>query len=1321
MMAMNKYRFAALLTCTVALGFSTDSAARQNVNSTERTNNGGGNRQSLLRTAAGCTPATAAIDLDINNVRARLMTGGDMWWDQGTTEARYEVPKGTKKNSLFAGSVWIGGIDDKGQLKVAAQTYRQSGNDYWPGPLDASANIDANTCNDWDRFWKINRSDILRFIELGPGGASESEFQTIFEWPGKGNPRTKGTTGNILSQVAAGDQEYAPYREVNNVDGYQPEAGDYPEIAGDQYVWWVFNDKGNVKQETNTEGIGIEVQASAFAFSTKDFLNDATFYNYRVINRSNLSLDSTYIATWTDADLGYYFDDYIGCDTVRGLGILYNGRSFDGQGEANSYADKIPMVGVDFFKGPSKRFNINGRIFDSTLNMEAFTYYNNDGSVIGNPQNGNHVYGYMTGSIRNGERFRNDFKGPNTPSVAYGDGSLTRFVYTGDPGEKTQWSECTCNNVPADRRFVHSSGPFTLAPGVVNDITIGAIWVSEVGGCPNTSFKKIRVADDQAQALFDNNFETIEGPEAPRLVAREMDRKVIFYLVNDPASTNYQERYGRDTAAKYRVSSVKAAKYVKSPDSLYKFEGYRVFQVKTREVQPAQIFNEDGELNTDVALEVFQCDIRNNVVRIINYEKDTDISDTTFRPVVKVVGRDSGIRHSFEVTLDQFATGADKRLVNYRNYYYIAIAYAYNDFSFNPVTGIGGFNPLRADSTQDVAYLESAKGAGGTPIQVVAAMPNPANGDMGTVLNSDYGSGVIIKRLEGTGNGGNDLNMSAASELEALQGPNYRSLNPIYQAGYGPINVRVVDPLKVKPLDWELFITGPSNGNRGLDSFSSTWTLKSADGSVTIMNDRDTGISSLNEQILEDYGISVSIMQVGKPGDNQIDGNGYITSDLSYANSSIQWLAGVQDGEQREITNWIRSGQNVDEADPGEDPLLCNYNDEKYDTAAQVYEGLLPNYPLNRGTWAPYALANAEDKPNCPVGGLVKANTANAITVFNSIPSVDIVFTPDKSKWSRCVVLEMQDLQTVAEGRAEKFDPRSHRSWSGDIDGDGRPVYSSDPNDTGFSLFPGYAINQETGERLNIVFGEDSWLKTDNGSDMLWNPSSRILNDNGDAIFGGKHYVYVMGTKYDGCAAFAATFTNSVQNTIAFQQFRWTGIPTLAPGQSYASLSAGIIPTETRLRLRVTRPYAIDKLGIPDNQLRNGGNPLYSFTTKGLSPTPLSDNPDVDKQALLDQIHAVPNPYYGYTAYEQNRLDTRIRIINLPRTVSISIYSLDGSLIRRLSKDNPNVSYVDWDLRNAKGLPIASGMYLIHVNAEGIGETVLRWFGSMRPTDIVVY
>src|SRR5690606_9419132 len=61
---------------------------------------------------------------------------------------------------------------------------------------------------------------------------------------------------------------------------------------------------------------------------------------------------------------------------------------------------------------------------------------------------------------------------------------------------------------------------------------------------------------------------------------------------------------------------------------------------------------------------------------------------------------------------------------------------------------------------------------------------------------------------------------------------------------------------------------------------------------------------------------------------------------------------------------------------------------------------------------------------------------------------------------------------------------------------------------TGMGWFPGYAINLETGERLNMAFGEDSYQVINNGNDMIWNPTSGV-NTPFPFAMGGKHFVYV--------------------------------------------------------------------------------------------------------------------------------------------------------------------------------------------------------------------
>lgn len=1336
-----------------------------------------GQKQVLKSTAADCNPATAAIDLDINNVKARLMTGGDMWWDQGTSNAAYEIPKGSRKNALFAGSCWVGGIQN-GSLKVAAQLFRGAGNDYWPGPLNYNGGtyeISKNTCNEWDKFWKLDRVLVNEWKELTKSGDRNlisnykiEKFRKIWEWPARGNGlgtepnqptnandwKAVGSTNSVLEMD---DRDYAPFIN-NNVQGidnpqdvYNPELGDYPNMEdpgrGDQMVWWVFNDRGNTKLQTKSESIGLEIQTSAFAFSTKDFLNDATFYNYRVINRAGLTLDSAYMATWTDADLGYAFDDYIGSDTARGLGILYNATNIDGHGEPTSYGSNPPMVGVDFFIGPQRYFinPLTGKEDTVKLKMQSFTYFVNSSPIseLSDPNNGVEVYFYMTGSRRNGQLFNYDFDGTaGVPCSGLGSGNPIKFVFAGDVN--SGWSECVCQNVPGDRRFIHSAGPFQLRPGDVNDIIIGAVWVANAGGCPVGNFKKIRVADDLTQDLFDNNFKTIEGPETPRVVYREMDRKVIFYLQNDRNSTNFMEKYGYEPdSAKYSVRVSKASRLgYTGKDTLYQFEGYRVFQLKNALITPAQIFDENGKLNESVAKEVFQCDIRNGVSQIVNWNKNIDIDgcDSCYTPVIKVNGSDTGIAHSFEIIQDAFAEGDDKRLVNYKTYYFIAIAYAYNNFA--------NFSPLNEPGTQDKPYIESAHGPGGSPLgdQILAVMPNPANGNMGTVLNADYGSGVVITQLEGKGNGGLDIQMSAFSENEAMSAANgYQAAKPIYDSGRGPVRVKVIDPLKVQPGQWRLYLmkdpaaTGefsakapsPDTSANNIVAENAKWALvRNGDIANPIYSERN--LDALNEQIIEQYGLSLSINQTVAAGYSQVskaqngNNNGYITSDITYENAGQLWLAGVPDGEKESPLNWIRSGGYARRSsDP---PVPCNANDNASDTM-QFYENMFSNNAQVAATWAPYSLAAVEYGYGCGMGVAARSSQGRMFDLH----SVDLVFTSDTTKWSRCIVLETSSdggattgTSPLAEGGTLKFNLRSHASWNLQMDVQGNPVYSSTPKDTGFSYFPGYAINQETGERLNIVFGEDSYLLQDNGRDMIWNPTSRLLDNSGNPIFGGKHFVYVSRTKYDGCAELAKLIAGrNLRSTWAFQTFMWAGIPLASSFTPMLPLKDGLIPTTTRLRFRVARPYAyyVAPGVVPDNTFNVPGFPKYQFSTDDLAPMKLSDaaNPYADdKKKLLDRIHVVPNPYYAYNGYEKNRLDTRVRIINLPRKATINVYSLDGSVIKTITKDD-DLPYIDWDIRNMKGMTIASGMYLIHVKADGIGERVVKWFGAMRPVDVNSY
>ncbi|NCX95827.1 MAG: hypothetical protein EBX41_05345, partial [Chitinophagia bacterium] len=1040
---------------------------------------------------------------------------------------------------------------------------------------------------------------------------------------------------------------------------------------------------------------------------------------------------------WDDCDLGYYKDDFIGCDTARGLGIMYNGVAADGQAAnfpVNSYGANPPQVGLDFFQGPLKTIKRPG-LSDTVvrLKMTNFTYFNNDRSNIGNPNNGLEIYRYMTGSIRNGDRFTNDFQGAGVRSKGYGSGPISNFVFTGDPGDATSWSECACTNLPDDRRFIFSSGPFQMLPGAKNDIVFGSVWASGVGGCPSTDFKTIKNIDDGAQALFDAGFKTVEGPEAPRLVVRELDRKLVFYIVNDYGSNNFRENYGRaDSVYKDSLRYHQVVTKTKdiSTDSLYVFEGYRVFQLKNSEVTSADIFDPNtGEVNSAKAIEVFQCDKHNNITKIVNYTKNTAISDSTWIPQTKIVGKDSGITHSFMLTQDQFASGSDKRFINYHNYYFVAIAYGHNNFA--------QFDPVHYIRTQDVPYIGSSKGAGGINIPIVMATPNTSNGDFGSVLNADYGSGIVVTRVNGLGNGGNALEIDDLTNSEIMQYDSAKTIT--YKQDQGPVVVKVVDPTILPAYDWVFQITGDVTGASNLLSSykainpqTGGWKLTAVkNGTVveTIYSERT--LDDLNEQILEKYGISVNVKQVQPAGNNQKVNNGYITSSVTFANKSQPWLSGLTDVADSNFANWIRTGVNDKFGTDGP----CNFNPTlPFLDSFSMYGNLLNNFTPTTSTWGPYHLGATWDGhkgTGTQCGFVVAYNAYNGQRSFANLNDVNIVFTRDRSMWTKCAVIEMQEDTILAENRAEKFFIRKHAGLLKDANPDGSLAYSTDPADRGTSWFPGYAIDQNTGYRLNIVFGEDSYLSLDNGNDMVWNPTFRRFNSfDGSIIFGGKHFVYVMATKYDSCKNFikkineASVSSSKINLTkLQYDQMRWVGIPLTSGIINLLSYKDGLIPTQTTLRFRVNRPFAPYYANGTTNLINTAPGkatwPYYTFSTKELAPTKMSDA--TDKDALLSRIKVVPNPYYGYTGFEGSRYDTKVKIINVPAKVTVRIYSLDGTLVRTITKSDPNSASIDWDVRNNAGLPIAGGMYIMHVSAEGVGETVLKWFGAMRPIDATTY
>ena len=245
--------------------------------------------------------------------------------------------------------------------------------------------------------------------------------------------------------------------------------------------------------------------------------------------------------------------------------------------------------------------------------------------------------------------------------------------------------------------------------------------------------------------------------------------------------------------------------------------------------------------------------------------------------------------------------------------------------------------------------------------------------------------------------------------------------------------------------------------------------------------------------------------------------------------------------------------------------------------------------------------------------------------------------------------------------------------------------------------FKVYEIDQDDGtpvRQVNCAFIENndslysSWVT---GHQFLgkgringkWDPTTHMS--------GGYEVLYIMESSYDTNGVIA---NNYKTKNLSTQQSQFDIMYVWAP-KSDQSLPSNFTSGDemTIYPYTVTVPFLAP------------GYPLYyDFTTTKaiIGSTSLATS-----RGDLDKIRVVPNPYYGYNQNQSSVADRFVTFRRLPKKCTIKIYSLNGDLIRTLTKssDDPTLR---WNLRNLESVPVASGMYIALVDAEGIGQKIIK-------------
>lgn len=1029
-------------------------------------------RSALASVQAGCNTGSAFKTLDVNNVSAGLLNTGGFWWDN--QNPRYEVPRGSGKTSIFAGAMWIGGLAN-GQLRISAARY---GNyELWPGPIEAGQN---GTCAQYDRIWKVDRKDLEALDE---GGAPTPDIR---DWPW---------------------QLGAPWIDKNGDGRYRIEDGDRPRILGDQMLWMIMNDVGGQHRATDGAPIGLEVRFTAFAFNREGALGNTTFYKIEFVNKGDADLTNAYVSIFHDPDLGNFQDDYIGCDTLLGLGFCYNGDNVD-EGAAG-YGDRPPAVGTDFFQGPLVNNDgidndQDGQVdeADERLKMTSFTYFNNGACNNCDPTTGIQYYNYMQARFRDGSPLTFGGDGTNPAS------RRTFFAFPSDPNEPcgpNVWHEVCAGNVPADRRFVMTTGPFTLKRGQVQEIVFGTVWAQGLNRL--ASVTALKSADAKAQAAFDLNFELPSGPPSPRVEVAQLPNQVTLSW--------------DDRAVSYRAGN-------------YRFEGYMIYQYRTPSTTAERKL-------------LATYDVKNDITVVFD-----EIFDERYGVEVNVpvaFGSDSGLKFSITIDKDAFTGGP---LINGKDYYFAVVAYA-----------------IDPEGAPGLRMLTSPLSAS----ELITVRPTYVGSFGGLTPRARYGDKAPVVQTTGKSD--------------------------------ATIIPTVVNPLKVKDNTYQITFKDAGRDDHGQQILK--WSVRNKNTGQVLKSDMPL---SPDPVALVDEGIEL-VVDGPPPGVKR--------EDMFSTEDESKWGWKIISGTRR--FTWA-GGEN------------------------EEFEGF--QHALT-GLWDPYSYFGSGPRAVSPTQ-LRDVELRLARTDVNGN-----VLDPNDPNWSRGY--RYLRLATAAPARPEFAPYIINRSggYAFQIFEKNVPLSAwdvTDPNNPR-RLAVGFLENNTSGGLVDGKYWPGP-TNTDN-----W------------ASSGPREWLFIFTKPYSETQdpELAGNILTQPLPVMYWASWNRRGNVAFSPNQS-----------------------GEDRFGIYPNKVISPTD-VYEFSLASLAPV----KSDSALKASLDQIRAVPNPYYGASAYEIRNVTDVIRFTNLPERAVLRIFTVAGTLVRTLIKDNPNSTTLDWDLQNEQGLPVASGMYIVHV------------------------
>lgn len=1173
--------------------------------------------------------------MNINKMAAWYASNGEQEHARSGNSGVF-YPRGTSTVIFSGGLMWGGKVQD-GKLPVNRVNGHSYSETTVPGAI---LNPSTGETQDPDkpevRIWRIRRDyatadlgqDAAEFNSIGISQVSASQIADIraqYEKDWKEWPFQFGAPYYDKDNNGTYNPKFLPSK-ANGVD-VPDTSGDQPGLAdADQVVWYVFNDlKGDSPWQSPP--IGVEVQTTVWGYNRQDALGNMVFKKFKLIYKgtpttpANATIDDMYLTQWSDPDLGDAGDDYAGCDTTLSLGYVYNSTTDDT--EYKKYNIAPPASGYDFLQGPlvdgvaGEDRNKNGvddavdfGIFDLkkvgpgkiNLPMTSFIYFAAGGTYSDPPFSANG--GVQWYNMMQGLPPTPQGPPPPPPLVIPGTTIPTSYWLSGDPTTGSGWIDGGID-IPGDRRFLLTSGPFTLAKGDTQELV--SALIAGVGSDYKSSIKVLKFYDRATQGAYDNLFDLPKPPIAPKLSVTELDKGIILSWEIDPAAVQATEG---------------------SLSKGYRFEGYNVYQF------PSQ----SATLSSAKRIATF--DLPGDPATILQEDLDEASSEVLLK--VAQLGKNTGLTRYMYIQNDAIK---NRPLVNGQQYYFAVTAYNYNDAP-NLV--------LRT--------LESSP-------EIKVAVPHQP--DPGIVLPYSLRDTIISG---GTNVVGSNDGEFAVTILDPSLITKDNNVFDIWYGGSGTSR----DYTLVKPIpnstDYAK-VTASLNATKQIPSLN----LPNAVGTGTFT------INDARDQIT--YTVSVSGLSSALTAGHIHYGsaataNGTVVKTLNFS-------GGVATG------SWTKT----DATQPLVDSLVKHFisgnlyvnvhtaTNPGGEIRGQIADGLITRRALPAANaTAPVAVTSyAENRfPADGVKLFVGPSKIGIKTVGQTAPSTDasVVGSPNNEN-TYSIVPSISDFRGV-------------KVTDSPIE-----IRFTAATDTNWAMLRQPAATATSGNSIFIRVPFRVYVGNVRVWPVLENPTaftsadSAGWNTTNNPLYNGKPTFDKIWGITDTTSTALKYPANNLPPTSGITKSAIFGTPNSPSNHVAANIvvvnqtGTGSFPAPGTI-VRFTPNKSVDVGDIKRISLKS-----YE-----------SENTE-SARAAVSLVNVFPNPYYGVNTAETTRENRFVTFSHLPRRATFRIFNLAGVLVRTLQKDSPS-QFFQWNLQNERGLPVASGLYLVHIDMGSLGTKILK-------------